>query len=39
MFDAVVSTIAIKGNLNESIDRRSNTEVEIKRDGELPKEV
>ena len=39
MFDTVVRIIAIQGNLNLSINRCSNTEIEIKCDGELPKEV
>ena len=39
MFDTVISTIAIQANLNLSINSRLNTEIEIKRDGELPKEV
>ena len=39
MFDAVVSAIMIQGNLNKTINSHSDTEVEIKSDGELPKEV
>ena len=39
MFDVVVSAITIQGNLNKTINSRSDTEVEIKSNGELLKEV
>ena len=39
MFDAIVSTIMIQGNLNKLINSRSDSKVEIKGNGEFLKEV
>ena len=39
MFDAVVDTVMSEGCLNQSVNSSPDTEVEIKGDGELTKEV